>query len=317
MKELSIIIVNWNTRDYLKECLLSLKEGLSGIDAEIWVVDNNSADGSVEMLGREFSYVNVIENKNNVGFGRANNQAIKKSNAEYILLLNPDTRVKKEAVSLMLSSLKEKENIAIAGPKVLNEDGSIQYECARQYPTAWNQFMVETTLYKRFPKSRIFGSYLMSYWDHKEAREVDCISGSCMMIKRSVLDKVSLFDESFFMYAEDVDLCYRIKKAGYKIWYLADAEIIHYQGRSSHQAPFAMSLAARESMMKYFSKHHGYLSVFLYRFLLFLACSFMILVSAVLKFIHKRENRAKYGLILTKSIHAFFWSLRLKNNNEL
>jgi hypothetical protein len=306
MNRISVVIVNWNAKDYLAKCLNSLRsKSKNGFNIEILVVDNHSSDGSVKMIKDEYPEVVIIENKKNIGFGKANNQAIRKSKGDFILLLNPDTVIKTNAIEMLISYLKNNNHCGAVGPKIKNDDGTVQYECARRYPTPWTQFTVETTLYKRFPKSHIFGSYLMTYWNHLNSREVECISGACMMIRRRALDEVGLFDESFFMYGEDVDLCQRIRGAKYKIWYLAEAEIIHHQGKSSEQTPFKMALIARESMVKYFLKHNGLHSVLLYKAMIVIACCMIIPISLSLVLIDKTSKRNK--IIFRQSLLTLLW----------
>ena len=198
--DLSVVIVNWNAEGYLMRCLDSVFNGMDGISHEVIVVDNASADGSVMKVREKFPSVILLENRENSGYGKANNQGIRKSNGRNILILNPDTIVMPGSIGKLVRFIDANKQFGAAGPKILNPDKTAQYECARNFPSPLTEFFVLTTLYKRFPKSRIFGSYLMTYWDHNDSREVDLISGACMLIKKEVFDAVGLFDENFFMY---------------------------------------------------------------------------------------------------------------------
>jgi len=312
MPQISICIVNWNARDYLERCLQSIFQNKGNLDIEIWVVDNNSSDGSIEMIKGKFPEVNLIRNKDNIGFARANNQVIRKSNSPYILLLNPDTIVYPGTLKTLANFLDKHSDVAMVGPKILNEDSSIQYECARHFPTVWSEFFVLTTLYKRFPKNKLFGYYLMSYWNHNDRKEVDCISGSCMMIRKDVLDRIGLLDEDFFMYGEDTDLCYRIKQAGYKIWYIPEVKIIHFGGKSTEQAIDLFVREARKSMQRYFEKHYGLKSVVIYRIGVVIAMLSVLAISAIMFFAGSKKSKTRFALIIKKSKASLLWTLNLR-----
>lgn len=265
MFDLSILIVNWNVKDLLKDCLQSLYDNKNGLNIEIIVIDNNSSDGSNEMVEAYFPQVKLIKNPKNLGFSIGNNQAIKASRGEYLLLLNPDARVMPQALKIMIDFIKAHPEVGIVGPKILDSGDVIQLTCARNFPTLSRLFFDLTALSKRFPKSKIFGSYSIGYWDHNDEREVDSISGACMLIRKAMLDEIGLLDENFFMYAEDTDLCYRAKKANWEIWYLPKAQIIHYGGQSSQMDIGKMTIVSQESMYKFFKKHYGIIHAVLFR----------------------------------------------------
>ncbi len=312
MIKLSIIIVNWNVKELLKKCLKSIFGTLVNLDFEVIVVDNNSSDGSVNMIKKKFPAVKLIINNKNVGFSKANNQAIKKSNSPYTLLLNPDTIIHLDALEILANFLDEHKDVAVVGPKVLNEDGSIQHECARHFPTPLSEFFVLTGLYKKFPKNKWFGYYLMNYWDHNDAREVDCISGSCMMIRKDILDKIGLLDEKFFMYGEDVDLCYRIKQVDYKIWYLPEATITHFAGKSSEKNANYMLYESCKSMEFFFKKNCGKKFTREYRIAVVIAILPIFLAASILFFINYRD-KSRWSHILKKSKSLLLWALNLNN----
>ena len=311
---ISIVIVNWNSKKFLAKCLDFLKANTnSKFDLEIIVVDNNSSDDSVSMIKERYKEVKLIENKENLGFARANNQAIKRATGDYILLLNPDTEIYPDSINTMAAFLEKNHRTAMVGPKIFNTDGTVQYECARHFPTPLSEFAVETTLYKRFPKSRFFGSYLMTYWNHDNLRPVDCISGACMLIKTDVIREIQMFDESYFMYGEDVDLCMKIKRHGYDIWFLPEAKIIHHWGKSSEQLPLQMSIIARESMLLYFRKNFGLLTALAYKTLLFIAAFCILTGTLLLYLLSSKQRRKQMHKIIKKSYDLFLWLIGLKS----
>ena len=254
--DLSISIVNWNTKDLLRDCLKSIYENTHGIDYEIFVADNASTDGSSEMVEREFPQVKLIKNKENVGFAKANNQIIKESRANFVLLLNPDTVILDNAIGKMVRFMWSHSEVGAVGPKLLNPDGTIQFVCGRSFPTLSAVFFEKSLLSTLFPHNRITGKYYMGYWNHDDTREVDLLSGACMMVRRQTINEVGLMDEQFFMYGEDVDWCYRIKQAGWKIYLLADAQVTHLGGQSVEVLDDRGRVASYQSMQKYFRKYY-------------------------------------------------------------
>jgi len=309
--DLSIVIVNWNAKDYLRKCLESIYRNSESLVFEVFTVDNGSADGSAEMVRREFPKVILIENKDNPGFGRANNQALRNCNGEFVLILNPDTEVLAGALGVMADFLRQKEKAGAVGAKLLNSDGTVQFTCARNFPTLLTEFFWLTTLVRRFPDSKIVGHYLMSYWDHNDRREVDCLSGSCIMARRDVLKGLGYFDENYFMYGEDVELCYRIKKGGWEIWYLPEAEIIHYGGGSSWKIAETAAIYDRIAMTIFFKKYYGFLTAAIYRIMCFLIGLAMSAVSAIiLPFTSERKKMKK---IFYENLAVFEWSVGLRN----
>lgn len=268
MIKLSIIIVNWNAKDHLETCLRSIQRETKGIVYEILVVDNASNDGSVQMIRTQFPEPTLIENRENVGFARANNQAIGLSRGRYILLLNPDTFVLENALTEMTEFLDQHSTVGILGCKVLTAEGVVDLRCARRFPTLMSEFFEKTTLAVRLPGSKLFGSYLMSYWDHEGSREVDALSGACMMIRRELVENVGLLDKDFFMYGEDIDWCYRAKKAGWQICYLGGAEIVHLGAQSTSLVGDEMGIEALHSLNLFFQKHHGLAYAWAYRMLI-------------------------------------------------
>jgi len=263
----SVIIVNYNVRVFLENALLSVQKALTGINGEIIVIDNASDDGSVEMMKQKFPGVKLISNKSNVGFASANNQGIKESQGDYLLLLNPDTILQEDTIRTMVEFLDQHQDVGLAGCKILNPDGSLQLACRRSFPTPWVAFTKITGLSTLFPNIPFFGKYNLAYLDPDKSYEVDAVSGSFMFIRRSVLDKVGGLDEQFFMYGEDLDLCYRIKKEGWKIYYFHETQVIHYKGESVRRSDIDEVKLFYEAMRVFVRKHfsRGILSDFILR----------------------------------------------------
>jgi len=255
--DLSIIIVNYNTKDLLETCLKSISQNTHNILYEIVVVDNHSKDSSVQMIEGEFPDARLIKNKSNNGYSKANNQGINISQGRYILLLNSDTEVSNDALNKAVKFMDDNSEIGICGLKLLNADGSIQLSC-RSFPTfstaIFNRYSIITRL---FPDNKFSREYLLSDWDHKSIMDVDWVSGACMLIRREVIDKIGLLEEKFFMYSEDVDLCYRAKENGWRIVYYPLSEVIHYIGKSSEKKPFLSIFERHKSMYLYYKKHYS------------------------------------------------------------
>jgi O-antigen biosynthesis protein len=252
---LSIIIVNYNVREFLEQALNSLQAALVGLTHEIWVVDNASTDGSVEWLASHFPQVRLIANSGNVGFARANNQALAQCNGRFICLLNPDTIVQENTFSSLLAFFEQHPRAGAVGCKVLNPDGSLQLACRRSFPTPWVALTKIIGLATLFPRSRIFGRYNLTYLDPEQSAEVEAISGSFMLIRRETVEQVGLLDEAFFMYGEDLDYCYRIRAGGWQIHYVPDTRIIHFKGESSKKSPFEERRLFYEAMRLFVHKH--------------------------------------------------------------
>ncbi len=255
MIDLSIIIVNYNVKEFLLNLLESIQHASKNITKEIIVVDNNSDDGSIQVLKEKFPTVKLIENKENIGFGAANNQAMEIAKGEYLLLINPDTLVKENTFDVMINFLKENPKVGIAGCKVLNPDGTLQLPCRRSFPGPWVSFTKVVGLSKLFPNSKLFAKYNLTYMDENKSHEVDAVSGSFMMLTREAYNKVGGFDTDFFMYGEDLDLCYRIQKNGMKVYYVSDTEIIHYKGESTKRSKIDETKIFYNAMHLFVKKH--------------------------------------------------------------
>ena len=265
MHELSICIVNWNVRELLKACLNSIFNNTKGISFEVIVVDNASSDGSVDMVRKEFPQVKLIANGSNAGFTRANNQALKIAQGRYVMFLNPDTELKGNSLATMVNFMHAHKDCAALGPKLLNSDGSLQRSC-KTFPSLISMLFNALFLDSIFPRSKVFGGHFMAWWDFNHTREVDQPMGSALMVKKEVLDSAGWFDENIFIWFDEVDLCYRIKKAGWKIYFTPDAQIIHHLSRSFKQWKSITqvlngALMWRISRNYFFRKHKGNFSV--------------------------------------------------------
>ena len=236
MVDLTVVIVNYNVSYFLEQCLHSVLKAAERIDCEIFVVDNNSVDGSVALVRQKFPEVKLIVNKDNVGFSRANNQAIRESNGRYVLLLNPDTLVEEDTFSKTVGFMDEHPNAGGLGVKMIDGKGRFLPESKRGLPTPSVAFYKIFGLSALFPKSKIFGKYHLGFLSKEETHSVEVLSGAFMLMRKSALDKVGLLDEDFFMYGEDIDLSYRIILGGYKNYYYHNARIIHYKGESTKKS---------------------------------------------------------------------------------
>jgi GT2 family glycosyltransferase len=252
---LSIVIVNWKTPELLAGCLESIYADKNASQFEIWVVDNASNDGSVEMLRSRFPSVFVIANDSNLGFPKACNQAIPLSHAPYVVLLNPDTVVIENALSEMVEFLDKNPQCGAVGPRVNNPDGSLQLACRRSFPSPAAAFYRMTYLSKLFPNNPRFSTYNLTYADPDAQLDVDVLSGACMMVRKTVIDQIGLLDEEIFMCGEDVDWCWRIKKAGWRVIYLPAAVVFHYHGASTKLRPIGATRNLHTGMAIFYRKH--------------------------------------------------------------
>ena len=278
-KDLSVLILNYNVRDFLEQLLWSVKTALKGIDTEIIVIDNASVDGSVQMLKEKFPEVKSISNYQNVGFSRGFNTALESAVGKYVVLLNPDIVVQEDTFSEMIKFLDANPDVGMATCKVLNADGSLQLSCRRSFPSPTVAFGRMTGLSKAFPNSRIFGKYNMTYISENETHEVDAISGAFMFLRRDILEEVGPLDEQFYMYGEDLDWCHRIKGAGWKIYYVPSTQIIHYKGQSTRRSGFDDIQTFYESMQLFVQKHFSGRYSRLTLFLLKMAIRARLLIS--------------------------------------
>lgn len=290
---LSVIIVSYNVREFLEQALLSLQQALSTISHEIFVVDNASSDGTVSFLKKRFPDITFFENKENRGFARANNQALAHAQGDYICLINPDTIVQEDTFAVLLDFFETHPDAGMVGCKILNPDGSLQLACRRSFPTPWVALTKIVGLARLFPKSRWFGRYNLTFLDEDQVSEVEAISGSFMVVRRSIVENIGGLDEDFFMYGEDLDWCYRIRQTGYNIYYVPLTQIIHFKGESSKKSPFQQRRLFYEAMRLFVQKHFKKGTAVVPSWLLVAA----IYVSATLSFISTAVKKLLWPLI--------------------
>ena len=254
--DVSVIIVNWNTKKLLRDCLSSVYEHAGDIDYEIIVIDNASTDGSAEMVKSDFQQVILIENSDNRGFAAANNQGIAFAKGKYVLLLNSDTVVLDNAIAKTVRFADKNPQAAVTGCKVLNPDRTLQRTCF-MFPSVLNMLLSSTYLYKLFPKNGFFGREQMTWWDRNDVRPVDVVTGCIMLVRQEAIEQVGMMDEQFFMYCEETDWCYRFWKKDWKVMFAPVGEIIHFGGQSTAQKPVAMIVQLRLSILKFMKKHYS------------------------------------------------------------
>lgn len=255
--DLSVVIVNWNTGDYLKECLKSLQPWLkpeAPLKVEVLVVDNASSDGSTFLVQQDFPQVKLIANEENRGWAGGNNQGIQESRGRYILLLNPDTLLLPGSLDHLVQFLEDHPEAGAVAPKLLYPDGTVQ-PSLRSFPYPCYLFYDSIGLSRLFPKSRKFSAYRMGYFQYDKVVEVDQPMGSALLLRRSALEEVGLIDEDFPIFFNDVDWCYRAKQKGWKIYFLPEAQIIHYGGQSTRQVRPQMILESHRSLVRFYQKH--------------------------------------------------------------
>ena len=252
--KLSIVIVSYNVKYFLEQCLRSVERAIDGIDAEVIVVDNASSDGSNEYIPPRFPNVKWIACKDNGGFSHGNNVGFSHASGEFLLMLNPDTIVTREAIQRSIEFMDTHPDSGAVGVKMINKDGTFAMESRRGIVTPWVSLCKATGLCRRYPNSRLFGHYYMSYLDKEQVNAIEMVSGACMFIRKSILDKIGFLDEDFFMYWEDSDLSYRILRSGHKNYYLPHP-IFHYKGESSIKSKLRYRYWLYSSLQIFFKKH--------------------------------------------------------------
>ncbi|MBX4191201.1 MAG: glycosyltransferase family 2 protein [Candidatus Doudnabacteria bacterium] len=279
--DLSIILLNYNTKELTKKCLQSVFTSKTNYKFEVIVADNGSTDGSLEMLKSEFPQIKLVENNANLGFSKGNNAGIRQASGRYILLLNTDTEVKSDTIDESIKYLDANASVGIVGAKVLLPDGTLDKACRRKFPNPWNSFL------------RLFG--LKNFSDYNidspidQEMEVDSVMGAYLMIKKEVVNKIGLLDEEYFMYGEDLDWCWQTKQAGYKVVYYPKSEIIHYKYGSSQSIPFKTIKMAHIAMKIFYRKYYASKYNWFFNQLVYLGINLrMYLVMIVNLFRHKK-----------------------------
>ncbi|MEH6547939.1 MAG: glycosyltransferase family 2 protein [Sneathiella sp.] len=304
---MSVIIVNWNVRDMVLDCIRSVNEQTQST-YEIIVVDNNSSDGSVEAIGNEFDQVQIIANDTNKGFAAANNQALEVSQGDYLLLLNPDTLVKDRAIDKMIQWMDTDPSIGCGGCQVFESENLIQKTCFSD-PTLWNIFLVQTGLHRVSKTSHFWGKPEYSWWDRCSEMEVDVVSGMIMLIPRKVFEAVGEMDDAFFVYAEEADWCRRIRAHGYKCVFTPTAHIIHRDGgsKSTYQIRPQMYVQHQKSQMIYARKHFGIVGYFQFKLLFLLSMFSRSFLFGVLALITRNDRFSRNASLALQGLkfHAF------------
>lgn len=303
--ELSVIIVNYNVKHFLEQCLISVQKAIQGIDSEIIVVDNNSVDGSTQLINEKFGDIHLIANSKNTGFAVANNQAIKLSKGKFILLLNPDTIVQEDTFVKCLEFMDANSDAGALGLKMFDGNGHFLPESKRGLPTPSVAFCKIFGLSALFPKSKVFGQYHLGYLSNDENHVVDVLSGAFMLIRRETLEKVGLLDESFFMYGEDIDLSYRITLGGYKNYYFSKTNIIHYKGESTKKSSINYVFVFYRAMIIFAEKHFSKKNVKTFSRLINAAIYFRASVAVIQRLIRRWSLSMIEFILFTGLIYGF------------
>lgn len=294
--EVSIIIVNWNTCDILRDCVASIYAQAKDIKFEVIVIDNASTDGSVEMVKKDFHQVTLLENAENRGFAAANNQGLAIAKGRYILLLNSDTIVLDNTIAKSISFADLHPKAAVVGCRILNPDMTLQPSCF-MFPSLLNMLLSASYLYKLFPGNNFLGRERMTWWDRNDVREVDVVTGCFMLVRREAVEQVGMMDEQFFMYGEETDWCYRFKQAGWKVIFTPVSKIIHLSGQSTIKVRGDMLVQLRLSILKFIRKHRSWLTHKIACF--FIAMFFVVraplwVVVSVVRHKHRKEATVKW-----------------------
>lgn len=315
MPELSVIIINWNSVNYLEKCLSSIYKNIAVDDIEIIVVDNGSYDGSDRLIIRDFPDIKFIQLDNNIGFAKANNLAFSYATSEFILFINPDTELLDSSIDKMLEFLKSSYDAGAVGCRLLNSDFSLQISCVQAFPNLFNQIL-DTEFLIRLRLKRWGIENAMN--NKKFPIKVDVISGACVMVKRKVFEKAGLFTSDYYMYGEDVDLCHKIKQVGYNSYYIDDAKVIHHGGKSSESQDdrFFEVLKIMESRILFFNKTKGFAYARCYQFMhIIISMVRIMIIFMISPFFKLFTSNKSLKFSLMKWIDVLVWSLNLRHTN--
>ena len=307
---LTVVVVTWNASQPLVNCLRALEAEREVIALELFVIDNASIDGSADVARQITPWAQVIENNDNLGFAAANNQALAQARGRYLALLNPDVEVLDYALASLVYYLNDMPDAGVAGPMILTRSGKIDFRCARRFPTLWTEFCNVSGLTRRFPRQRLFSGAPMGHWDHREPQDVDALSGACMVVRRAALDQVGSLDEGFFMYSEDTEFCFRLKRAGWRVVYWPEARVRHWGGYSTSQVRDAMGVEALRSTNRLFYKCYGAVPAAAHR-LMVAAMAAVKLVAFAACWLTARHasQRARFAHKLVLHRRVFCWAL--------
>jgi len=308
--DLTVVVVTWNSSGPLVNCLQAVEAEREVISLEFLVVDNASTDGSADVARQVAPWAQVIENQNNRGFAAANNQALARARGRYVALLNPDAEVLDYALAGLVRCLDQMPEAGAAGPMSLTPSGEVDSRCARRFPTLWTEFCEVSGLTRQFLRRRLFSGASMRYWDHRDSRDVDALSGACMVIRREALDQVGLLDEDFFMYSEDTELCFRLKQAGWRVVYWPEARVRHWGGYSTSQVRDAMGVEALHSTNRLFRKCYGASSAMAHRLMVAAVTAGKLIVFAACWLAARNASqRARFAHKLTLHRRVLRWAL--------
>lgn len=306
--DISIIIVNWNSKLLLVKCIESIITKNINFMYEIIVIDNASIDGSSEVLRLEYPNVILIKNMDNFGFSKANNIGIRKALGKYMCFINSDVEVLDNCIDNLYIFMEENINVGMVGPKILGRDKIVQRSCMG-FPTLWNLFSRSMALDFIFPKTKIFGGQMMTYWPHDSIREVDVINGCFWMVRREAIEQVGPLDETFFIYAEDIDWCLRFHKSGWRVIFYPLAEAIHYGGGSSANAPMRFYIEMQKANFLYWKKYHNFLSQKIYLMIRIFHESIRLIGHAASVILRSNERKISLDKV-KRSWVGIYWAVR-------
>ncbi|WP_103663645.1 glycosyltransferase family 2 protein [Gracilimonas amylolytica] len=291
LPDISIIIVNYKVKEYVKGLLESIEKAKGDFDIEIFVVDNDSGDDSSTYLRQYFPNVTYIDNSTNVGFGRANNQVISKAKGSYTFIINPDTVISEDLFTTLTGHMESHPKCGAAGVKILNPDGTFAPESKRSVPTIWSSFCKMFSLHELFPKKKLFNQYYMNWLNENEKNEVPVLSGSCMFWRTDLLKDLGGFDERFFMYGEDIDLCYRVQDTDFHIDYVPDTNIIHYKGESTKKGDLRYNWIFNKALYQFYDKHYSTKYSLFFKGFIYVAIWIKTISSEIARVFKKGEAR--------------------------
>lgn len=316
--DLSIITVSYNVRDLLQRCIASVEAALgrAGLREEMLIVDNASSDGTPDMLDQYAAseQVRVLASKENLGFSRGNNLAIKQARGRYIMLLNPDTELQPDVLATLIGYMDAHPDVGVVGPRLRYGDGSIQ-SSRRRFPSLPSLLIESTVLQRLLPNARAVRDYYVADRPDDTIQEVDWLVGACLVVRREAIEQAGVLDERFFMYSEELDWCRRIKEAGWKIVYNPDAEVMHYEGRSSEQNVLARHVYFNNSKLKYAAKYHGRAAALVVRLWLILNFLFLVAEDGT-KFILSARNRVMRRARIAQLLVVCRWLLAGKTGRD-
>ncbi len=307
MPTLSIVIVNWNSKEYVDECIQSIMDTASSLSPEIIVVDGGSFDGCDRLVKSKYPKVKFIQSNENLGFGRSNNLGINEANGDVVALLNPDSKLRPGALQALVKMLEELPNAGAVGPRLLNSDGSLQTSCVQAFPTPINQALDSDVLRKLFPRSNLWKTF--NAYNELEPSPVEALSGACIVAYRDLLSKIDGFTNDYFMYAEDMDMCKKIHDSGKLIYHVPKAQIVHYGGGSSSVQFSKFSVVMNlYSLGLYMRLRHGFVKEIEFRILMFLSAAFRLMLLILRKVVSWNSNNQS----LKRWYATLSWSLGLE-----